>query len=81
MKGRAMNLARRVSVSFVLVVVFLGISSTANAQLRKLNIAYTATSPYQSAAIIARDIGLFRKHGLDMTMIFITVLDECAKRI
>lgn len=67
---------------FVLVVVvFLGISSTTNAQLHKLNVVYTATSPYQSAAIIARDTGLFRKHGLDVTMIFITVLDEYAKRI
>jgi hypothetical protein len=56
-----MNLARRVSVSFVLVVVFLGISSTANAQLH--NIEYTAMSPYQSAAIIARDIVCFATTG------------------
>jgi hypothetical protein len=37
-------------------------------------------SPYPAGAIIASDTGLFRKHGLDVTMIFITVVDEYAKR-
>jgi NitT/TauT family transport system substrate-binding protein len=37
--------------------------------LRKLNIAYTATSPYQAALIIAQQTGIFKKHGLDPTLI------------
>jgi ABC-type nitrate/sulfonate/bicarbonate transport system substrate-binding protein len=48
----------------------LAFSAAAAAQRRKVNIVYTATSPYQAAAIIARETGLFRKHGLDVTMIF-----------
>src|SRR5438552_4989792 len=41
----------------------------ASAQLRKLNIAYTATSPYQAPLIIAREAGLFKKYGLDIAPI------------
>ena len=37
--------------------------------LRKLNIAYTATSPYQAPVIIAREAGFFKKHGLDVSLI------------
>jgi len=45
------------------------VSSPAAAQLRKLNIAYTATSPYQAVLIIAKEAGIFKKHGLDPTLI------------
>jgi NitT/TauT family transport system substrate-binding protein len=45
-------------------------TAPAGAQLRKLNLAYTATSPYQAVLIITRDAGLFRKHGLDVSLIF-----------
>ena len=54
----------------VILSLTLALTAAANAQLRKLNIAYTATSPYQAATIIAKETGLFRKHGLDVTMIF-----------
>jgi len=50
---------------FLLLIV----SSPAAAQLRKLNIAYTATSPYQAVLIIAKEAGIFKKHGLDPTLI------------
>jgi len=53
-----------------IVAVTLAFNASAGAQLRKINVAYTATSPYQAAAIIAKETGLFRKHGLDVTMIF-----------
>ena len=53
-----------------IVAATLACSASAGAQLRKINVAYTATSPYQAAAIIAKETGLFRKHGLDVTMIF-----------
>jgi NitT/TauT family transport system substrate-binding protein len=42
----------------------------ANAQLKKLNLAYTATSPYQAPLIITKEAGFFRKHGLDVSLIF-----------
>jgi NitT/TauT family transport system substrate-binding protein len=45
------------------------LTGSAAAQLRKLNIAYTATSPYQAALIIAQQTGIFKKHGLDPTLI------------
>ena len=44
-------------------------AAPAGAQLRKLNIAYTATSPYQAPLIIAREAGFFKKHGLDIAPI------------
>lgn len=45
------------------------LTGSAAAQLRKLNIAYTATSPYQAALIIAEQTGIFKKHGLDPSLI------------
>jgi ABC-type nitrate/sulfonate/bicarbonate transport system substrate-binding protein len=44
----------------------------AHGQLRKINIAYTATSPYQAVLIVAKEVGLFKKHNLDPTLIFTT---------
>jgi NitT/TauT family transport system substrate-binding protein len=43
----------------------------ANAQLKKLNLSYTATSPYQAVMIIAHQAGLFRKNGIDASLIFV----------
>lgn len=57
------------SISFV-TLLWLLIALPADAQLRKLNMAYTATSPYQAVAVIAKEAGLFRKHNLDVTLIF-----------
>lgn len=59
---------RRVTI-VCLVYVLLMLTGSAAAQLRKLNIAYTATSPYQAALIIAQQTGIFKKHGLDPTLI------------
>jgi NitT/TauT family transport system substrate-binding protein len=42
----------------------------ANAQLKKLNLSYTATSPYQAVLIIGQQAGIFRKHGIDVSLIF-----------
>ena len=38
--------------------------------LKKLNLSYTATSPYQAVIVIAKEAGIFRKYGLDVTLIF-----------
>ncbi len=59
---------RRVTI-VCLVYILLTLTGSAGAQLRKLNIAYTATSPYQAALIIAQQTGIFKKHGLDPTLI------------
>jgi len=59
---------RRVTI-VCLVYVLLTLTGSAGAQLRKLNIAYTATSPYQAALIIAQQTGIFKKHGLDPSLI------------
>ncbi len=50
-------------------LLLLTLASPAVAQLRKVNIAYTATSPYQAVLIIAKETGLFKKHGLDPQLI------------
>ena len=44
-------------------VLLLALAAPATAQLRKLNIAYTATSPYQAALIIAKEAGIFKNTG------------------
>jgi NitT/TauT family transport system substrate-binding protein len=50
-------------------LVLLTLAAPTAAQLRKLNIAYTATSPYQAVLIIAKEAGVFKKHGLDPELI------------
>jgi NitT/TauT family transport system substrate-binding protein len=50
-------------------LVLLAVAAPTAAQLRKLNIAYTATSPYQAVLIIAKEAGVFKKHGLDPQLI------------
>src|SRR5262245_34670144 len=58
-------IARIVLTGLVLWVLV----TSAEAQLRKLNIAYTATSPYQAVLIIAKETDLFKNHGLDPTLV------------
>jgi len=52
---------------FAILLIFL--VAPAAAQMRKLNIAYTATSPYQAALIIAKEAGIFKKHSVDPQLI------------
>ncbi|HJX11620.1 MAG TPA: ABC transporter substrate-binding protein [Candidatus Binatia bacterium] len=52
-----------------LLFLLLTLTGSAVAQLRKLSIAYTATSPYQAALIIAQETGIFKKHGLEPSLI------------
>jgi ABC-type nitrate/sulfonate/bicarbonate transport system substrate-binding protein len=52
--------------------VLLALAGPAGAQLRKINIAYTATSPYQAVLIVAKEAGLFKKYNLDPTLVFTT---------
>ena len=63
----------RTATGFVIgIIVPIGLVSGAYAQLRKINIAYTATSPYQAVLIVAKEVGLFKKHNLDPTLVFTT---------
>src|SRR6266481_9406451 len=64
-----MNLRIRVVVLVISLFVLLGLGSPVSGQLSKLNIAYTATSPYQAPLIIAREAGFFKKYGLDIAPI------------
>jgi len=59
----------RLVILIISLFVLFGLGSPVSAQLRKLNIAYTATSPYQAPLIIAREAGLFKKYGLDIVPI------------
>src|SRR4026208_1894795 len=63
----------RAATGFVIgIIVHIGLVSVAYAQLRKINIAYTATSPYQAVLIVAKEVGLFKKYNLDPTLVFTT---------
>jgi len=68
-EGDCMNLRIRAVVLVISLFTLLGLGCPVSAQLRKLNIAYTATSPYQAPLIIAREAGFFKKHGLDIAPI------------
>jgi len=57
------------AVLIVLLGLMTGYPLSAGAQLRRINIAYTATSPYQAVLIIAKETGLFKKHSLDPQLI------------
>ena len=59
--GRTMLFQMR----FVAILLTILAAVPASAQLRKINIAYTATSPYQAVLIIAKEAGIFKKHNLD----------------
>ena len=69
MKNDWIHSKRRIIVAAVILSLAFGLSAPATAQLRKINIAYTATSPYQAALIIAKEAGIFKKHGLDPQLI------------
>lgn len=56
------------TIAFLFLLLILPFRVTA--QMTKLNIAYTATSPYQAVLIITKDAGFFRKNNLDISLIF-----------
>lgn len=63
---------KHAAILVALFTIFHGWGSFADTQLRKLNIAYTATSPYQAVLIVAKEVGLFKKYNLDPTLVFTT---------
>ncbi|MGZ9187895.1 MAG: hypothetical protein ACXW6R_24825, partial [Candidatus Binatia bacterium] len=63
---------RKTAGMIVCIIASLGSAAAVHAQLRKINIAYTATSPYQAVLIVAKEVGLFKKHNLDPTLVFTT---------
>lgn len=63
------NKKRWVGILLSLFFVF-SFNPFAGAQAKKLNIAYTATSPYQAVLIITQQAGFFKKHNLDVSLIF-----------
>lgn len=63
---------KRHILSFALLLLLLQSAPATYAQLRKINIAYTATSPYQAVLIVAKEAGIFKKHNLDPSLVFTT---------
>jgi NitT/TauT family transport system substrate-binding protein len=70
-RNRMKTLCRE-TASIIIFIICLALAGSANAQLRKINIAYTATSPYQAVLIVAKEVGLFKKHNLDPALVFTT---------
>jgi NitT/TauT family transport system substrate-binding protein len=62
---KSSTMAAIVFLSLVCILPF-----DVGAQGTKLNLSYTATSPYQAVLIIAKDAGFFRKNNLDVSLIF-----------
>ncbi len=65
-----MRTENRLASFFIALSLLLLLIPQANAQLKKLNLAYTATSPYQAVLIITKEAGFFKKNGLDVSLIF-----------
>ncbi len=61
--------ARLYGALMALLLVMI-VWDSSEAQITKLNLAYTATSPYQAVLIIAKEAGFFRKNNLDPSLIF-----------
>ena len=59
---------RRITIT-CLLSFFVVFASPAMGQMRKVNIAYTSTSPYSAPLIVAKEAGLFKKYGIDPTLI------------
>ena len=56
-------------LSFIVLSVFLSVNASAE---ERIHLAYVSDSPASSAAYwVAKETGLFKKHGLDVDMIFI----------
>ena len=65
-----MRTRNRLAAFFISLSLLLLLIPLANAQLKKLNLAYSATSPYQAVLIITQEAGYFKKHGLEVSLIF-----------
>jgi NitT/TauT family transport system substrate-binding protein len=57
---------------FLATVLSVLLSSSASAQLAKLNGGYSAISGEQLPAWIAKETGIFKKNGLDVQLIYFT---------
>ena len=55
----------------VMLLLHLGLSSSASAQLTKLKAAYSAESSWSLATWVAYDGGFFKKYGLDVDLVLI----------
>ena len=65
-----MNQARTTTAFLLSISLFFGSLSLAAGQTTKLNLAYTATSPYQAVLIITQEAGFFKRNHLDASLIF-----------
>ncbi|MGZ8529622.1 MAG: ABC transporter substrate-binding protein, partial [Candidatus Binatia bacterium] len=59
-------------VALVLLLAQLFLAPKAPAQMTRLNVGYSAISADQLPAWVAKDAGIFAKHGLDVQLIFFT---------
>jgi len=55
----------------VMLLLNLGLSSSASAQVTKLKAAYSAESSWSLATWVAYDGGFFKKYGLDVDLVLI----------
>ena len=67
-----MSRFRTILVLFVSILLLSAWSSTALAQLTRLNVGYSAISGDQLPAWVAKEAGIFEKNGLDVQLIFFT---------
>jgi NitT/TauT family transport system substrate-binding protein len=57
---------------FLAAILSILLSSSALAQLAKLNVGYSAISAEQLPALMAKETGIFKKNGLDVQLIYFT---------
>lgn len=67
-----MTFRKLLFVAPALILSHLSLASNALAQMTRLNVGYSAVSADQLPAWVAKDAGIFAKHGLDVQLIFFT---------
>jgi NitT/TauT family transport system substrate-binding protein len=67
-----MSINRRFRAAFCFWALAVVSSGSANAQLTRINIGYSAISGDAMPAWVAKDAGIFEKNGLDVQLVFFT---------
>ena len=70
--GEHMLIAKNLARMFFAVALSLGVAQSAQAQLTKINVGYSAISGDALPAWVAKDAGIFEKNGLDVQPVFFT---------
>jgi ABC-type nitrate/sulfonate/bicarbonate transport system substrate-binding protein len=71
---------KRIHFYFLAAVLSIQLSSSALAQLTKLNVGYSAISEEELPAWLGKESGIFEKNGLDVQLIYLPAEQRLSRR-